>query len=504
MLSNLTQNINYEYCIIGSGPTGLTLAFLLSHIGKKCIIIDSMSSIGGCHRVNRIKEDGPTKDMFTEHSPRIYSNSYINFQQILSAMNINFFDIFTPYNFTISNIGGKTFSSLHWCEILYFIKEFFKLFFNKNHGRNIALEKFLHSHNFSDTSIDFIDRLCRLTDGSGIDRYTLYEFLNLANQQFFYKIYQPILPNDIGLFKHWYDFLINTGNVQFQLSTHVNNLNYDNNTNKITNIDVISNEKTTSIYAQNFILAIPPKAIYDILQNSNSPIIQNAFFPIETLKNFSIKSAYITDPAMTFHWDTKLDLPKVWGMPFSEWGIAFILLSDYMDFHDPRSLTVFSCCITRQTVKSNFTNKTADETTNKNDLLNEVFRQLKTLYPMLPTPTYSILSPTVYYKDSKWQETDSAFVDTYINKFMDYNSSINNLWNCGTQNGNSIYAFTSMESAVTNAMKLSHILEPSTKKFKIKSMKTLVLLLTIILYSFILVLCFLLYIKIRKLTSLKS
>ena len=27
----------YDYCIIGAGPTGLTLAFLFSKIGKKCI-----------------------------------------------------------------------------------------------------------------------------------------------------------------------------------------------------------------------------------------------------------------------------------------------------------------------------------------------------------------------------------------------------------------------------------------------------------------------------------
>ena len=37
----------YDYCIIGAGPSGLTLAYLLSSIGKKCIIIDNNDNIGG-------------------------------------------------------------------------------------------------------------------------------------------------------------------------------------------------------------------------------------------------------------------------------------------------------------------------------------------------------------------------------------------------------------------------------------------------------------------------
>jgi UDP-galactopyranose mutase len=89
----------YDYCIIGAGPTGLTLAFLFSKIGKKCLIVDENKDIGGCHRVTRIN------GLFTEHGPRIYSNSYINTKELLKKMDINFEKLFKPYNFTISNIG---------------------------------------------------------------------------------------------------------------------------------------------------------------------------------------------------------------------------------------------------------------------------------------------------------------------------------------------------------------------------------------------------------------
>lgn len=71
------KNTEYDYCIIGAGPTGLTVSYLLSKIGKKCILIDKNKDIGGCHRVDRVN------GLFTEHGPRIYSSSYINTKNIL-------------------------------------------------------------------------------------------------------------------------------------------------------------------------------------------------------------------------------------------------------------------------------------------------------------------------------------------------------------------------------------------------------------------------------------
>ena len=79
------MNTTYDYCIIGAGPSGLTLAYLLSSIGKKCIIIDNNKDIGGCHRVTRIN------GLFSEHGPRIYSSSFKNVINLLKTMNIDFY-----------------------------------------------------------------------------------------------------------------------------------------------------------------------------------------------------------------------------------------------------------------------------------------------------------------------------------------------------------------------------------------------------------------------------
>ena len=83
--------MNYDYAIIGGGPTGMTLAWILSKQKKNVILIEKDDVLGGCHKVLRIN------GYFTEHGPRIYSNSYLMFIEILSDMNINFEDLFTLY-----------------------------------------------------------------------------------------------------------------------------------------------------------------------------------------------------------------------------------------------------------------------------------------------------------------------------------------------------------------------------------------------------------------------
>ena len=95
------SNFEYDYILIGGGPTGLTLAWYLAQQKKKVLIIEKEKELGGCHRVQRI--DG----LFTEHGPRVYSDSYINFTNLLKEMDLDYNKIFTPYTFDLTNIGTK-------------------------------------------------------------------------------------------------------------------------------------------------------------------------------------------------------------------------------------------------------------------------------------------------------------------------------------------------------------------------------------------------------------
>lgn len=452
--------MQYDTIIIGGGPSGLTMAHTLSKIGLKILLIDKHSSLGGCHRVQRI--DG----YFSEHSPRIYSSAYVNFIYLLKEMNVNFYDMFVPYNFQFMTIGKKTiFDVLSFYEILVFMSDFLKLTINNNYGNNITLKQHLTLNKFDQKSIDVIDKICRLTDGAGIDRYLLNEFLQIFNQQSLYKIYQPSLPNDKSLFKIWRQYLENN-KVDFLLNTELLSLTNKNNLFylKTNNGDLVTKK---------IILAVPPINLVKILGKSSYDISNSFGHTFDELKNIAEKTKYNEFIQITFHWSNDLKLPKIYGFPTSEWGVAFIVLSDYMKFDE--SKTVISAVVTIPDKISDISKKTLNEST-KDEIIEEVIRVINISYPNLVRPDVIIFNPNVNHDNKKWISDDTAYVSSFLdNKIIPFESSINGLYNVGTHNNRHLYKFTSMESAVTNAFALSHIMYPELiNKYQIKQAFTVI------------------------------
>jgi uncharacterized protein with NAD-binding domain and iron-sulfur cluster len=451
----------YDLVIIGAGPSGLALATYCSKLNKKILIIDKEAEVGGCHRVRRVKENN--ENIFTEHGPRIYSSSYKNFINLLKGMDEDFYKLFTPYHFTMSAIGGETvWSTLTMKELFNLFIEYTYLILNDSHGNNMSMKEFTSKKKFQIKSIDMIDKICRLTDGADINRYTLNQFLHLFNQQVLYGIYQPKHPNDIGLFTTWRKYLANH-NVTFQLSSHVDKIILDESNSRIQAIQIQTPyKKIQKINANTFVAAVPPLNLVQLLKNSNN---LNAFGNLLKLDDWSKKTAYIDYISITFHWNKKIDLPSRYGFPKTDWGVAYIVLTDYMNFNESSSKTVISTAVTITNRKSSHINKTADECS-KYELIQEVYRQLLLSYPDLPLPTLSILSPGVDYDNTnkKWVSYDTAFISTSTEGIIPFKSdTLKNFYNLGTHNGKSKYKFTSLEAAVSNALELSYILYPETR-----------------------------------------
>lgn len=455
-----------DYIIVGAGPCGLTLSYLLGKAGKKCILIDKNTSVGGCHRVNRLINS----NLFTEHGPRIYSNSYKNTISLLEDMGYSFSDFFTPYIFSILTIGGQSLENFTFTEKLKIGYEYFKLLFNNSYGKDISVKSFTENNNFSDRSKDYLNRLCRLTDGAGYERYSLNEFLQLINQELLYSLHQPKSPNDEGLFNIIEKEIRKTGNVKIILGVGVERV--------IEEGDRVILEDGSEIKGDKIILAVPPRELYRLLPQE---------IPIDWVK----KCTYDEYIPITYHWNRKIKLPKVWGFPKSDWGVIYIVLTDYMKFNEPDSVTVISTCISMTDKVSSYTGKTANQTINKDELKKEVLRQI--FEKTVPKPTHSLLNSGVWYNKEKkmWMEEDSAFISGWNSYPIKQESTrFNNIYNVGTHNGESSYAFTSLESAITNAIVLYNKLEKDRQfslsyPFTLRKLIFIVIIILIILVVYI-------------------
>lgn len=436
----------YDYVIIGAGPAGLTLAYTLSHLKYRVVLIEKENDIGGCHKVNRVN------GLFSEHGPRIYSDAYVNMKSLLGHMGYDFYEMFSRYD-----PDKWSFFRLKPWELAACAWQYFRLVINPDYGKDYSVQWL--TENFSSESRDFIDRLCRMTDGAGSDRYTLHQFLNLFNQNMLHGVYIPKLPNDVGLFTKW-----KLGDTKLLLGRTVKYFGFDEGKHKIKSITLDDNRE---IIGKNFLLCLPPQSLVNLIKDTP---IQNAFGDYPKLVEWSIQSGYNPYIPIAFHWDSEIEIPKKWGFPVSDWGVAFIVMTRYMKFTDQASKTVISTCIMYNDKPSKVTGKTANESTQQ-ELIDEVFRQLGTAFGKnLPKYTHAIPNK-IERENDVWYDKDKAFIVTPGEKFLQSQSTVvHNLYSVGTHNGNSIYSFTTFESALTNALHVLHKIAPeSRKEFHIKS-----------------------------------
>ena len=165
------------------------------------MIIEKDNVIGGCHKVNRKKYEN--EYYFCEHGPRVYISNYVNFKMILNKIGLRFKDLYVRNKKT-------TFEMLYNDVIktnIYTLNE------------NLSIMKeFLTINNFTEKAIDYTDRTCRIMDGGDINKISLNTFLHVMNETLLYNTYQPILPNDEGLFYIWKRYL---NQIEIKLNTPI-------------------------------------------------------------------------------------------------------------------------------------------------------------------------------------------------------------------------------------------------------------------------------------------
>jgi hypothetical protein len=248
------------------------------------------------------------------------------------------------------------------------------------------------------------------------------------------------------------------------------------------NVDTVSLSNGEKIGCGKLVFAVPPVALLGIIKYEDG--LRNAFGNYNDFERWTEKTKYIDYISITYHFKRYLRLPIVNGLTFdTDWGIVLINLSDYMDDIDAVDasdaiggadamndsdgritvgVTVLSVAVSICDKNSRATYKKANESS-ADELIKEVYRQIKeSIFPDLSADYKAIINPNNYYDTykNKWACRDNAYFNVYGEKYIPFNSSINNLYNLGTHNGKSYVGYTTIESAVSNAIYLAGELYP--------------------------------------------
>jgi len=451
--------MSYDSVIIGAGPAGLAFAnYAKKHNpNEKIIIIEKDSVIGGCHKVNRKKHDN--EFYFCEHGPRVYIGNYVNFISLLKTMKLDFKELFGKKYSVISVLFKSVFQDnmLGFFEFLSITRDFILILCNNKHGINISMYDYMILNNFSKQAIINIDFLCSSIDGGNSKMISLNNFINTTIQTFLYSLYIPKIPNDEGLFNYWRQYLEIQKNVHFLLNSPVIQINFNEN-NKY-KVESITLKDGTIIKGNKFIFAIPPVNQYKIkglkeVFNLNEDYIE--------------KTEYLESITITLHWDYKLNLQDDLSIfnTKTEWFLMTDNMTEIMKFKETKSKTVISCAIVLTDVKGRHINKTANECSEE-ELFEEVYQQLRLIYKNIPRPTLFFNNNYFDSTKKKWHSNECAFVKIPNYEYLDFTSKkIKNIYSLGTHNGKQKNSFTSLESAISNSIKLSNIIFNKNDKIK--------------------------------------
>lgn len=479
------NNKSTHTAIVGGGPTGMTLALLLAESGHDVTLIERENNLGGCWRVEWV--DG----LFTHHSPKVISSLSPNFFAVLKHIGIIVEDeTVDTYKNGMIGIIEQLYNNLNITDILKLFISFVSNFFYRS---DLTVDEWLTQNNISPKGKKFI-RVLSIALQNTPDKVMLKDFLSITlniNSKFLQFKDPELWINKL------YNYLKSLPNVTIMTGYYLDsiNTNKDENSNTEDNLnvksvsDIIIKNKSSeddigiNIDADNYILAIPPVALLNVLEKSNNNV-KNNWKSFSWLKEWVEKSHY-SSFGFQLHFDKKIKYKQNWcSSCFGDWNIIMMEESKYQTngaTHDKSILSVLSCTIVDFDAYSNHIDKTVNQS-NKDEVINEAWRQIKEYTNINVEPVKTTVYDGVVKINDKWTSKDTAFGRTKLG-FLNQMGKLDNLFSVGSHNIRSD-GVTLIEYAVSSAIELAYELEPKTKnilKIKDKTNGVMIILLIAII-----------------------
>lgn len=425
----------FDTIVVGGGPCGLTLA---TYLPGRTLLLERDAELGGCHKVRR---DGD--GFFGEHGPRVYSGSYVNTARVLRDIGLSWDDVFVPAAFSPERIDGKRwYRWLSARESLVLTLHFCMLLADPSHGRRTTMADMCRAHGFSMNSMRYLDSVCRFSDGAGLDRYSLHEFLRGFNDHW-PGFFEPRRSHDALLFPHWRRVLGSRG-VDVRTSAAVRAITHRDG--QVTGVRVRLADKSEATFsARRVVLAVPPRPAAALLRRSG---LQEP-----GLHAFAEATEYDEYFSVTFHFPASCaPLVTHAGVRDTPWGLMYMEMSRYTGGEATQTAFV-SVAASRLHVRSPATGKTVHES-GRDEVVREMLRQLPIDESAKTQLVRAVVSSGLRRRASGWEDADEAYVfnPAHPSGWPADLTCCRGLHTVGSHNARAWYPFTSFESAVCNAL----------------------------------------------------
>ena len=327
-----------KYIIVGAGPAGLSLAYILSKHNYDIVLIEKDIKLGGSWNSDWIEGK-----YFSENAPRVlFFSGYT--KKLLNDIGIN--------NKDLGNIYGNS----GFEEKLKFFKFFYNYFsfqdyliffislikFNFFININKNLQYWLDNSNLTRNAKEAIRIFC-IVLGDVPKKTNINDFFSIIKTNPFATLKQFKEPNK------WH-MLIEKKLIKNKVKIYKNCMVTEILTKNKKPIGIsyinLKNNYVDEIKGDKIIIAAQSTGLFNILKNS-SDIIKNNWINYNYIKEWA-KKTYLNSFGFQLHFDKKIKFPNEWGWSSkSEWTIIILPVSNWLKIisKDKNIKTVWSCCI---------------------------------------------------------------------------------------------------------------------------------------------------------------
>ena len=447
-----------KYIIIGGGPTGLSLAYILSNNGYNVEIIEKNNQLGGSWNFQWSNDK-----YFSENSPRVLGFGKYT-QKFLTEIGINEKE-------DLENIYGNMVQTS--LKVFNFIKEYLSfndyiiLSSNLIKSKTIGIDDSLTLQDWFDNS----DLSENAKKGLSIISITICDRPDKTNLNDFFGSMGAFNLKQLREPNKWYELLKENfskkTNIKISTNTEVIELVEDNN--KIVKAICFNKEhnKKEVKYGNKFILSTQSDGIFSILNKSNK-IVQNNWTSLDWINNWC-KKTYYSGFGFQLHFKEDVAFKNDWCWACkNEWTIIILPVSNWLKIksYDNEIKTVWSCVIVDMDTKSNTIDKTVNECSIK-EVIDEALNQINKLNK-IPEPYKITISENLRDDDGIWKSQNTGFTRGK-EEYLPIKGNIDNLFALGCFTDTGTPSISYLEKAILSVVVYLNKYEPNVNGFHNKN-----------------------------------